>query len=215
MDSKTVAYIIKRIILAIVTIWVVMTVTFFVMHFVPGGPFTSEKAVSPSVQAAMEAKYGLDKPLIQQYGTYMKDVITKFDFGPSLKQKGRMVVDIIGDGLRTSVKLGLIAAVWGTIVGIVLGAIAALKRNTVIDRIIMVISTAFISMPGYIVGSLLLLIFAVNLRLLPANGTTAQGLILPIITLLMCLLSLRIALFQTIILISILKMMLSINYLKK
>ena len=183
MDSKTVAYIIKRIILAIVTIWVVMTVTFFVMHFVPGGPFTSEKAVSPSVQAAMEAKYGLDKPLIQQYGTYMKDVITKFDFGPSLKQKGRMVVDIIGDGLRTSVKLGLIAAVWGTIVGIVLGAIAALKRNTVIDRIIMVISTAFISMPGYIVGSLLLLIFAVNLRLLPANGTTAQGLILPIITL--------------------------------
>ncbi|MBR3310066.1 MAG: ABC transporter permease [Lachnospiraceae bacterium] len=183
MDSKTVAYIIKRIILAIVTIWVVMTVTFFVMHFVPGGPFTSEKAVSPSVQAAMEAKYGLDKPLIQQYGTYMKDVITKFDFGPSLKQKGRMVVDIIGDGLKTSVKLGLIAAVWGTIVGIVLGAIAALKRNTVIDRIIMVISTAFISMPGYIVGSLLLLIFAVNLRLLPANGTTAQGLILPIITL--------------------------------
>ena len=183
MDSKTVAYIIKRIILAIVTIWVVMTVTFFVMHFVPGGPFTSEKAVSPSVQAAMEAKYGLDKPLIQQYGTYMKDVITKFDFGPSLKQKGRMVVDIIGDGLKTSVKLGLIAAVWGTIVGIVLGAIAALKRNTVIARIIMVISTAFISMPGYIVGSLLLLIFAVNLRLLPANGTTAQGLILPIITL--------------------------------
>lgn len=183
MDSKTIAYIIKRIILAIVTIWVVMTVTFFVMHFVPGGPFTSEKAVSPSVQAAMEAKYGLDKPLIQQYGTYMKDVITKFDFGPSLKQKGRMVVDIIGDGLKTSVKLGLIAAVWGTIVGIVLGAIAALKRNTVIDRIIMVISTAFISMPGYIVGSLLLLIFAVNLRLLPANGTTAQGLILPIITL--------------------------------
>ena len=183
MDSKTVAYIIKRIILAIVTIWVVMTVTFFVMHFVPGGPFTSEKAVSPSVHAAMEGKYGLDKPLIQQYGTYMKDVITKFDFGPSLKQKGRMVVDIIGDGLRTSVKLGLIAAVCGTIVGIVLGAIAALKRNTVIDRIIMVISTAFISMPGYIVGSLLLLIFAVNLRLLPANGTTAQGLILPIITL--------------------------------
>ncbi len=183
MDSKTVAYIIKRIILAIVTIWVVMTVTFFVMHFVPGGPFTSEKAVSPSVQAAMEAKYGLDKPLIQQYGTYMKDVVTKFDFGPSLKQKGRMVVDIIGDGLKTSVKLGLIAAVWGTIVGIVLGAIAALKRNSVIDRIIMVISTAFISMPGYIVGSLLLLIFAVNLRWLPANGTTAKGLILPIITL--------------------------------
>ncbi|MBR5931673.1 MAG: ABC transporter permease [Lachnospiraceae bacterium] len=183
MDSKTIAYIIKRVILAIVTIWVVMTVTFFVMHFVPGGPFTSEKATSPSVQAAMEAKYGLDKPLLEQYGTYMKDIITKFDFGPSIKQKGRTVVDIIGDGLRTSVKLGVIAAVWGTIVGIILGAIAALKRNTVIDRIIMVISTAFISMPGYIVGSLLLLIVAVKLHWVPANGTTAAGLILPVITL--------------------------------
>ncbi len=183
MDSKTVSYIIKRIILALVTIWVVMTVTFFVMHFVPGGPFTSEKATSPSVQAAMEAKYGLDKPLLTQYGTYMKDIITKFDFGPSIKQKGRTVLGIIGDGLRTSVKLGVIAAVWGAIVGVVLGAVAALKRNTVIDRIIMVISTAFISMPGYIVGSLLLLIIAVKLHWVPANGSTSAGLILPIITL--------------------------------
>lgn len=183
MDSKTVSYIIKRIILALVTIWVVMTVTFFVMHFVPGGPFTSEKATSPSVQAAMEAKYGLDKPLLTQYGTYMKDIITKFDFGPSIKQKGRTVLGIIGDGLKTSVKLGVIAAVWGAIVGVVLGAVAALKRNTVIDRIIMVISTAFISMPGYIVGSLLLLIIAVKLHWVPANGSTSAGLILPIITL--------------------------------
>ncbi|MGI6072355.1 MAG: ABC transporter permease [Lachnospiraceae bacterium] len=183
MDSKTISYIIKRIILSLVTIWVVMTVTFFVMHFVPGGPFTGEKAVSPSVQAAMEAKYGLDKPLIQQYATYMKDVLTRFDFGPSLKQKGRKVIDIIGDGLKTSAKLGLIAACWGAFAGIVLGAVAALKRNTIIDRIIMVIATAFISMPGFIVGSLLLLIFAVNLKLFPANGSTTAGLVLPIITL--------------------------------
>lgn len=183
MNSKTVAYIIKRIILALVTIWVVMTVTFFVMHFVPGGPFISEKAASPSVQAAMEAKYGLDKPLLEQYGTYMKDIITKFDFGPSIKQKGRTVLGIIGDGMKTSVKLGLTAAAWGAVVGIILGAIAALKRNTIIDRIIMVISTAFISMPGFIVGSLLLLIFAVNLHWFPANGASAGGLVLPIITL--------------------------------
>ncbi len=183
MDPKTVSYIIKRIILSLVTIWVVMTVTFFAMHLIPGGPFTSEKAVSPSVQAAMEAKYGLDKPLIEQYGTYMKDIVTKFDFGPSLKQKGRQVLNIIGDGLKTSVKLGIIAAVWGAVVGIILGAIAALKRNTVVDRIIMVIATAFISMPGFIVGSLLLLIFAVQLGWAPANGSTAAGLVLPIITL--------------------------------
>lgn len=183
MSSKTTAYIIKRIILSLVTIWVVMTVTFFVMHLIPGGPFTSEKAVSPSVQAAMEAKYGLDKPLLVQYGTYMKDIITKFDFGPSIKQKGRQVIDIIFDGFKTSFKLGLIAAAWGALVGVVLGAVAALKRNTVIDRIIMVIATAFISMPGFIVGSLMLLVFAVQLRWVPANGSTAAGLILPIIAL--------------------------------
>lgn len=183
MGSKTTAYIIKRIILSLVTIWVVMTVTFFVMHLIPGGPFTSEKAVSPSVQAAMEAKYGLDKPLLQQYATYMKGIITKFDFGPSIKQKGRQVIDIIFDGFKTSFKLGLLAALWGAVVGVVLGAIAALKRNTVIDRIIMVIATAFISMPGFIVGSLMLLVFAVQLRWVPANGSTAQGLILPIIAL--------------------------------
>ena len=183
MDSKTLSYIIKRILLSIVTILVVMTATFFIMHMVPGGPFTGEKAVSPSVQAAMEAKYGLDKPLGEQYLTYMKDIFTKFDFGPSLKQKGRQVLDIIADGLKTSAKLGLIAAAWGAVVGIVLGAIAALKRNTIADRIIMVIATAFISMPGFIVGSLLLLIFAVQLRLFPANGSTSAGLVLPIITL--------------------------------
>ncbi len=183
MDPKTVSYIIKRILLALVTIWVVMTVTFFVMHLVPGGPFTSEKAVSAAVQEAMEAKYGLDKPLYQQYLTYMKGIVTEFDFGPSIKQKGRTVLDIITDGLRTSAKLGAAAALWGAIVGIVLGAVAALKRNTVLDRIIMIISTAFISMPGYIVGSLLLLVFAVKLHWVPANGSTGAGLILPIITL--------------------------------
>ncbi len=183
MNSKTASYIVKRIILAIVTIWVVLTVTFFVMHLVPGGPFVSEKAVSPSVQKAMEAKYGLDKPLLEQYGTYLKDIVTKFDFGPSLKQKGRQVIDIIFDGMKTSLKLGIIAAVIGAVVGVVLGAVAAIKRNTVIDRIIMVISTAFISIPGFIMGSLLLLVFAVSLRLLPANGSTPAGLILPVITL--------------------------------
>lgn len=183
MNPKTLSYIIKRILLAVLTVWIVMTITFFVMHFVPGGPFASEKAVSPAVQAALEAKYGLDKPLMEQYISYLTDIITKFDFGPSLKQRGRNVIDIMTDGLRTSVKLGVRAALWATVVGIVLGAVAALNRNTVFDRIIMVISTAFVSMPSFIMGSLLLLIFAVILKLVPANGETAKGLILPIITL--------------------------------
>ena len=169
--------------LAIFTIWVVITITFFVMHAVPGGPFASEKATTPAVKAALEAKYGLDKPLSQQYWTYLKDIVTKFDFGPSLKQRGRMVVDIISDGMKTSAKLGVIAAVGSAIVGIVLGAVAAIRRNKLIDRIIMVITTAFVSMPSFIMGSLLLALFAVKLAVLPANGTTSAGLVLPIITL--------------------------------
>ena len=183
MNPKTLSYIIKRILLAVLTVWIVLTITFFVMHFVPGGPFASEKAVTPAVQAALEAKYGLDKPLMEQYWTYLVDAFTKFDFGPSLKQRGRMVIDIIKDGLKTSAKLGLIAAAWATVAGVVLGAMAALKRNTILDRIVMVISTAFVSMPSFIMGSLLLLLFSVKLGLVPANGETAKGLILPIITL--------------------------------
>jgi oligopeptide transport system permease protein len=183
MNTKNLLYILKRILLAIFTVWVVITVTFFVMHAVPGGPFVGEKATTPAVQAAMEAKYGLDKPLFEQYTTYLKDIVTKFDFGPSLKQRGRMVIDIIMDGMKTSLKLGLLAAILSAIVGIILGAIAALRRNRLIDRIIMVITTAFVSMPSFIMGSLLLALFAITLRLLPANGSTPAGLILPIVTL--------------------------------
>jgi oligopeptide transport system permease protein len=165
------------------TVWIVITVTFFVMHAVPGGPFLSEKAISASAQAALEAKYGLDKPLLVQYGTYLKDIVTRFDFGPSLKQRGRMVIDIIADGMKTSVKLGIIAAAIAGVFGIVLGAIAALRRNKLIDKIIMVITTAFVSMPSFIMGTLLLIFFAITLKVLPANGAARGGLILPIITL--------------------------------
>lgn len=179
MSSKTVFYIIKRILLAIFTVWVVITATFFIMHAVPGGPFVGEKATSPAVQKAMEAKYGLDKPLFEQYLTYLGDVC-HFDFGPSLKQKNRDVIEIIGDGMKTSVTLGLIAAGVSTLFGIVLGALAALRRNKFIDRIIMVVTTAFVSMPSFIIGTLLLVAFS---SILPANGTTAAGMVLPIITL--------------------------------
>lgn len=183
MNSKTLGYILKRLILAIITVWVVITVTFFVMHAVPGGPFMSEKAISAAAQKALEAKYGLDKPLLEQYVTYLKDIVTKFDFGPSLKLRGRQVIKIISDGMKVSVKLGVIAACIALVIGVVLGSIAAIKRNTFFDRIIMVISTAFVSMPSFIMGSLLLILFAVQLKLLPANGSARGGLILPVITL--------------------------------
>ena len=105
------------------------------------------------------------------------------DFGPSLKQKGRSVNDIIFDGMKTSAKLGLIAAVIALMFGIVLGSIAALRRNKIIDRIIMIITTAFVSMPSFIMGSLLLIAFAINLKWFPANGASKNGLILPVTTL--------------------------------
>ena len=183
MDSKTAWYIVKRLILAVFTVWVVITITFFVMRAVPGGPFMGEKAISPAAQAQLEAKYGLDKPVMTQYFTYLKDIVTKLDFGPSLKQRGRMVVDVIGTGMKTSAKLGVIAAVLAVIVGVILGSIAAIRRNKLIDRVIMVFTTAFVSMPSFIVGTLLLVLFAMVLRWVPANGTTSKGLILPIITL--------------------------------
>lgn len=127
----------------------------------------------------MEAKYGLDKPLLEQYGTYLKDIVTRFDFGPSLKQRGRQVVDIISDGMKTSAKLGLIAAFGAMILGIVFGAVAALRRNRIIDKVIMVITTAFVSMPSFIMGSLLLIVFSVKLGWLPGKRFHNDGLDTP------------------------------------
>ena len=182
MSSKTLRYIIKRLGLAILTVWVVITVTFFVMHSIPGGPFMSEKAVTPAAQKALEEKFGLNVSKSEQYFTYLKGVLHG-DFGPSLKQRGRSVLDVISDGLKTSVKLGVTAAVSALVLGVVLGSVAALRRNKFVDKLIMVITTAFVSMPSFIMGSLLLVLFAVKLSILPANGSTGVGLILPIITL--------------------------------
>lgn len=183
MNSKTMFYILKRLLLAVLTVWLVITITFFVMRAVPGGPFLGEKAVSEAAIKALEAKYGMDKPLFVQYLTYLKDIVTGLDFGPSLKQRGREVIDIISDGLRVSAKLGVIAAFSAAIVGIVLGSAAALRRNTILDKVIMVLTTACVSMPSFIMGALLLVLFCVQFHLLPANGSTTAGLILPVITL--------------------------------
>lgn len=183
MNSRTLFYIFKRMGLALLSVWIVITVTFFVMRVVPGGPFVGEKAVTPAAQAALEAKYGLDKPLMLQYFTYLKDIVTEFDFGPSLKQRGRNVIDIIFQGLGVSAKLGVTAAFIALIFGVILGSVAALKRNRITDKIIMIITTAFVSMPSFIMGTFLLLLFAVTFHIFPANGTTTEGLVLPVITL--------------------------------
>lgn len=183
MNSKTLLYILKRIFLAILTVWIVITITFFVTRAVPGGPFLGEKALSAEAEAALNAKYGLDKPVFEQYTTYLADVFLRFDFGPSLKDRGRDVVDIIVDGMKISIQLGVCAAVIATVVGVVLGAVAALHRNKLVDKVIMVITTAFVSMPSFIMGTLLLLVFALKMKVFPANGAMEGGLVLPVITL--------------------------------
>ena len=124
-------YILKRIALAFVTIWAVATITFFLMNLVPGGPFLSEKAISPAATKALEAKYGLDKPMAERYFTYISDA-AHGDFGDSLKQRGRTVMDIIATKFPVSARLGGMAVVLALCVGVPLGVLAAYKRGTFI-----------------------------------------------------------------------------------
>ncbi len=182
MDTKLAKYILKRLILAIVTIFLIITITFFSMHAIPGGPFLSEKSPSAEVTAALEAKYGLDKPLGEQFVEYLKGVM-RFDFGPSIKQRGRMVSDIIKEGFKVSMKIGAVAAAIAITIGLVFGSLAAVFHNKFLDKLIMVLSTAFVAMPSFIVATFMLLVFCVELNLLPANGDTVGGLVLPVIAL--------------------------------
>ena len=184
MDGKTLWYIGKRLLLAAATVLAVITLTFFAARAVPGNPFLREgKALSPQAQAALEEKYGLDKPLGQQYLIYLKNIVTDFDFGTSLEQEERPVTAIIADGLQHSARLGLIAALVAVGVGILLGAVAALNRGGVWDRLIMVTTTAFVSMPAFVTGSVLLLFLSERWGWFPAHGETWQGQVLPVITL--------------------------------
>ena len=169
--------------MAFVTIVIVITVTFFSMQLIPGGPFTSEKAVSPETEALLMAKYGLDKPLFVQYVNYLKGALV-FDFGYSIKSRGATsVISIIQRGMRTSAIIGIIAALIAIIFGVILGSIAAYKHNSMIDRIIMVLSTASVAVPTFVISTIFLYLFCLKWGLLPANGSSWKGFILPTITL--------------------------------
>ena len=176
-------YIAKRVGLAIVTIWVVATITFFLMNLVPGGPFLSEKAISPQAQAALEAKYGLDKPMFQRYLTYMGDALHG-DFGDSLKQRGRTVMSIISMKFPVSARVGGISVLVALILGIPLGSIAALKRGKAADSVISVIATCGIAVPSFVICTLLMCFFGVKLGLLPTMGLeSAKHYVMPVIAL--------------------------------
>ena len=168
-------YIAKRIGLALITIFTVATLTFFLMNMVPGGPFLSEKAVSPAAQAALEAKYGLDKPLSQQYLTYMKD---------ALQQRGRTVTSIIVSKFPVSARVGGLSVIVALLVGIPLGCLAATHRGKTLDSVISVISTCGIAVPSFVICTLLLYFLGSKVKILPTYGIgTWKHYVMPVIAL--------------------------------
>ena len=165
-------YVIKRVLLAVVTLWLVATITFTLMNLVPGGPFLSEKTPSEATLKALNEKYGLDKPLIVQYKNYMQKAL-RGDFGPSLKQRGRMVKQIISTGFKVSARVGGLSVLLAVLIGVPLGSIAALNRGKWIDNIIIVFTTSGIAVPSFVVSTILMLIFSVKLGWLPTYGLSS------------------------------------------
>ena len=174
-------YVIKRVFLAFVTVFALSLITFFAMNAIPGGPFNKEKASSKEVQAMLEKRYNLDKPLGEQYVLYMKGIFHG-DWGISTKT-GRDIWTTLSSSFKVSAKLGLIAAGVAIVCGLVLGSIAALNRNKLPDRLIIFFTTLATSMPSFVLASLLLLVFCVKLKWVPAWSAENDNIILPIIAL--------------------------------
>lgn len=176
-----VRYVIKRILLAVVAVFIICAITFFAMHAIPGGPFNKEKALSPATIEALNERYNLDKPLVTQFFLYLKNLLHG-DFGVSLKN-GRDIADIIGESFPISCKVGLMAIALALVVGTVLGSIAALTRNQLPDRIIIFFSTLLTAVPAFILATLLLLVFCIKLQWLPVFTVDNQNYLLPVISL--------------------------------
>lgn len=175
-------YILKRIGIAIVTIWFIATITFFLMKALPGGPFQGEK-VTPEMRAQLLQKYGLDRPTSQQYILYIKN-IAKGDFGTSYKYLGRSVTKTIKDGFPKSFAIGWRAMVFATIFGILFGIIAALNHEKILDFVVVFIAIIGVSVPSLVMGPLLAYAFGVNLGWLPVTVDKTQiSLLMPSITL--------------------------------
>ncbi len=175
-------YLVKRIISAFFAVLILITATFFLMHMVPGNPFLSER-MTPAVKANLEKKYGLDKPLTTQYAIYLKQLV-QGDMGTSLQKKGRTVTGIIEEKFPYSAKLGIFAIALAVVVGIPFGALAAIKHEKLIDRLVMLFTTIFISVPGFVFGTLLLVIFCAILKIAPATWSDSVGnYVLPVIAL--------------------------------
>ena len=176
-------YSLKRLLGAIPTLFILMTLAFFMMRAAPGGPFDTEKTLPPEIQANLDKKYHLDEPLFQQYGRYLWDLLHG-DFGPSFQYKDYSVNELIATGFPVSLRLGMSAIGIALIIGVGLGTLAALRQNSATDYSVMTLAMTGISIPNFVLAPILILVFAVYLGWLPAGGWNDgafKNTILPII----------------------------------
>jgi oligopeptide transport system permease protein len=176
-------YLIKRVLSAIFTIFVIATITFFLLRVIPGGPFTREKPLPDAIIEALNEKFNLDQPLVVQWLSYLKGLIT-FDLGPSYRILGFTVNDIIKSGLPTSAKIGGMASLLIVIIGIPVGIISALKQNSPLDYFVMFLATLGVTVPNFIIATLIIYVFSTTLGWLPSYGLdNPLGYIGPVIAL--------------------------------
>ncbi len=178
------AYIARRVLWTIPVLFAIATVTFALMHLVEGGPWDRPgKPLPPGVEARLNREYGLDKPLWEQYATYMLN-LGRGDLGVSLRHNNRPVRDMLGDGIRISGTLGLLSLALSLSAGVTLGVASALRRNSAVDYAAVAIATAGASVPSFVVGMLLLVLFTANLHWFPSTGWgTPKQAVLPVLAL--------------------------------
>jgi len=177
------SFYLKRIVSMLITIILITTLTFTMMHSIPGGPFTRERPVPPEIMRALNAKYNLDDPLPIQYLNYMKGLVT-FDLGPSYSKIGTSVNDLIISGFPASAKIGLIASALIVVLGIPLGVISALKQNSPLDYFVMFLATIGITVPSFVIATVIIYFFAGKLGWIPSFGlNTPASYIGPVVAL--------------------------------
>ena len=176
-------YTLKRALMAILTIWVIVTITFFLMNSIPGDPFTDQKKIPPEIMEKLEKKYGLDQPLIVQYGRYLKNIL-KGDLGDSMKYKNRSVNSIIEEGFPVSFKVGMLAIIFAAVVGITFGTIAGLNRAKFFDFLVIILAVIGVSVPSFVFAALFQYVFGVKLKWFPvARWGTPAHYVMPVLAL--------------------------------
>ena len=180
-ENVMVKFILKRIGTMIIAMFMIILITFTLMHSIPGGPFTNTKGVPEEVTQAMEAKYGLDQPMPVQFVKYLGNLLHG-DFGPSYKYTGKTVNDFIATGAPVSAKLGLVTLVFVLLTSIPMGILAALKNGKWQDMLLMAIATIGVTIPSFVIASMLIYVFSFKLNVLPTFGLDSwKSYILPVI----------------------------------